>query len=49
MKSASERKAAERARKRSAGLKAFEVWVHPADWPLVKRYIERLRKRREKL
>lgn len=48
MKTASERKAAERARKRKEGLKAFEVWAHPKDGPLIKRLVERLAKRREK-
>jgi hypothetical protein len=46
MASAAERKAAERERRRKAGFKAFEVWVHLEDWPRVKRYIERLAKRR---
>lgn len=45
---ASERKAAERTRKRSEGLKPFEVWAHPTDWPLIKRLVERLAKRRER-
>lgn len=43
---AAERKAAERERRRKAGYKAFEVWVHLEDWPLVQRYLERLWKRR---
>jgi hypothetical protein len=46
VKSATERKAAERARKRAEGLKFYEVCLHPSEWPLVKRYIERLAKRR---
>lgn len=37
-----------RAKKRATGLKPFEVWLHPSEWPLVKRYIERLAKRRQK-
>lgn len=48
MKTASERKAAERARKRSDGLRPFEVWAHPKDWPLIKRLVDRLNKRRVK-
>lgn len=45
--SASQRKAAERARKRAEGLKAYEVWVRPEHWAAVKRFIERLVKRRK--
>lgn len=40
-----ERKAAERERRRAEGLKPYEVWVPPSEWPKVKRYIERLVKR----
>jgi len=47
VRSAAERKADQRQRLRKAGYKAFEVWVHLDDWPRVKRFIERLRKRRE--
>jgi hypothetical protein len=39
-------KADERARKRNDGLKRIEVWLHPEDWVIVKRLIERLKKRR---
>jgi hypothetical protein len=46
MKTASERKAAERARLRKEGLKPLEVWAYPEHHPKVKRYVERLRKRR---
>lgn len=35
-----------RAKMRAAGFSLYQVWVHPADWPLVRRYIDRLRKRR---
>ena len=45
--SAAERKAAERARKRKAGFKPREVWVHDDDWEKVQRLIERLAKRRQ--
>lgn len=48
MKTAGERKAAERVRRRSEGLRPFEVWAHPKDWPIIKRLVERLTKRREK-
>lgn len=47
-KTARERKADERARRREAGLKPFEVWMHPEDWPLVKKLIDKLAKRRVK-
>lgn len=46
MKTPAERKAAERARLRKEGLKPLEVWAHPGDHPRVKKYVERLRKRR---
>jgi hypothetical protein len=46
MASAAERKAAERARKREGGMMGFEIWVHIADWPRIKRYIDRLNKKR---
>jgi len=46
MKSAAERKREERERRRRAGFKPFEVWVHLDDWPRVKRFLERLAKRR---
>lgn len=45
MKTASERKAAERAKKRSAGLRAYEIWAHPQDWPRIRKYIDRLLRR----
>jgi len=41
-----ERLQALRAKRDAAGWKRFEVWCHPLDWPTVKRYVERLRKRR---
>lgn len=46
MKTVSERKATERARRRKEGLKPLEVWAYPEDHPAVKRHAERLRKRR---
>jgi hypothetical protein len=48
MKTATERKAAERTRKRREGLRAFELWAHPLDWPAIKRLAEKLAKRRTK-
>jgi hypothetical protein len=45
-KSAAQRKADERTRMRSLGLVLRQVWVHPKDWERVRRYIERLLKRR---
>jgi len=46
MKPANERKAAERERMRSRGFKRFECYVHPDDWPKVRKYMDRLTKRR---
>lgn len=40
------RKAEERARRREAGSKPYEVWAHPLDWPIIKRLVDRLAKRR---
>jgi hypothetical protein len=48
MKNAAERKAAERARRRAEGLKPFEIWLRPQEWPLVKAYVARLRRRKDK-
>lgn len=48
MKSNVERQKAMRARRITEGLKRFEVWAHPKDWPLIKRLVERLAKRRER-
>ena len=44
MATAAERKAAERERRRASGFKAYEVWVRPDKWPLVKRLVEKLAK-----
>lgn len=41
-----ERQQALRAKRAEQGLKRFEVWIHPKEWPILKRYIERLAKRR---
>ncbi len=46
-KTAAERKAEERARRNENGLRRFEVWLHPSDWPVVQRLVERLQKRRQ--
>lgn len=40
-----ERKRAERKRKRQAGFVLRQVWVHPDDWPRVRRFIEQIRER----
>lgn len=37
----------ERARKRKAGLAPVQLWVHPEDHAAIKRYGERLARRRE--
>jgi hypothetical protein len=47
VKSGSERLAELRARRRKEGLRPFEVWAHPDDQPAIKRYVERLAKRRD--
>lgn len=44
----SEYKAAQRVKRAEAGLKRYEFYLHPSEWPLVKRYIERLARRRER-
>jgi diketogulonate reductase-like aldo/keto reductase len=41
-----ERLQALREKREKMGLKRFDVYLHPSEWPLVKRYIERLAKRR---
>jgi hypothetical protein len=46
MKSGSQRVAELRARLRKEGLKPLEVWAYPEDHSKVKKYVERLRKRR---
>lgn len=43
-----ERQEALRARRAEKGLKRFEVWAHPMDWPFVKRLADKLAKRRER-
>lgn len=47
-KTLQERLQAHRAKRTELGLKRFEVWLHPSEWPMVKRYVERLAKRRGK-
>jgi len=42
-----ERQQALRDRRVRLGLKRFEVWLRPTEWPLVKRYIDRLRRDRK--
>lgn len=41
------RKAAERARKRGAGQKPFEVWAHPDDWPAISAFSNKLAARKK--
>lgn len=36
------RKEAERKRMKERGLKRFEAWVHPDDFPAVRKYVTRL-------
>jgi len=48
VKAGMKRQAEYRQRLREAGFKAIEVWVHLDDIPIVKRLVERLRKRRVK-
>ncbi len=36
----------ERAKRRMEGFVPKEIWVRPEHWPQVKRYLERLAKRR---
>lgn len=45
-KTVRERLQAHRTKRATEGLKRFEVWAHPADWPVIKRLAERLMKRR---
>lgn len=40
------RKEAERQRMKARGLKRFEAWLHPGDWPAVRALIDRLTKKR---
>lgn len=42
-----ERLKAIREKRARLGLKRFDIYLHPSEWPLVKRYIERLAKRRQ--
>jgi hypothetical protein len=43
-----ERKAAERARQREAGLVLRQIWVLPEDWDRVQKYLARIAKERAK-
>lgn len=45
-KSPAERKREERERMRSKGFSLRQVWVHPRDWPLISKYLARVRKNR---
>lgn len=42
-----EKKRNQRERMRREGFTLKQIWVRPSEWPLVKRYIERLAKRRQ--
>jgi hypothetical protein len=44
-KSDAERKQAERGRKADQGLKRYEFWLHPSEWPAVRKFVAGLRKR----
>lgn len=46
VKSNVDRQKSMRERRIAEGLKRYEVWIHPTQWPSVKRFIERLAKRR---
>jgi len=48
MASAAERKAAQRARQRKAGLRKLEVWAHPDDHPAIRLLVEKLAKWRKR-
>jgi hypothetical protein len=45
-RSDAERKRDERKRMRLAGFVLRQLWVHPADWPAVRAYVERKRQQR---
>lgn len=46
MKPDAERQRDTRRRMRRAGFVLRQLWVHPLDWPAVKRYVEAKRKAR---
>ena len=41
-KSDAKRKAEERERRTKEGLKRVDLWLYPADWPAVQRFVGRL-------
>ena len=47
MKPDAERQRDTRRRMRAAGFVLRQLWVHPADWPAVKAYVERKRAARD--
>ena len=48
MKTDAERKRTERARRRKEGLRPFEIWVNPRDWPFIKELVDRFNNSRKK-
>ena len=48
-KTTAERVAALRAARDAMGLKRFELYAHPEDWPAIKALAEKLQRRRAKL
>lgn len=47
-KTSQERLQALREKRAQMGLKRFDIYLHPQDWPAVKRFVARLAKRRER-
>lgn len=46
-KTPQERLEALRAKRTKLGLRRFELYVHPLDWPVIKKLAQRLTKRRQ--
>jgi hypothetical protein len=44
---AAARKRIERERRREAGFVPREIWIRPADWPRVQKYLARISSRRD--
>lgn len=45
VKSVAERKQEERERRKALGLKRYELWMHPNDWPKLRKLYDRLMRR----